>query len=171
MTKSNNTTVSKFKFNRDGLKKSLEENASKQAYFAVLDEIEDILPVHKYISDVKAGTTTALTVAGHIAIEFKKGNLSERQLKDFCHVSGLNPEQTTSLWASLPKVLKPECQWYKSNNRKFSVERDAVTFMTEFLSDEELDAIATEADKANQALTEKANAEQAEIEKAKALFA
>ena len=171
MTKSNNTTVSKFKFNRDGLKKSLEDNASKQAYFAVIDEIEDILPIRKYMSDVKAGTTPVLTVAGQIAVEFKKGNLSEKQVKDFCGVCGLNPEQATSFWASLPKVLNPACQWYKSNNRKFSVERDAIAFITEFLTDEELDAIATEADKANQALTEKANAEQAEIEKAKALFA
>ncbi len=171
MTKSNETTVSKFKFNRDGLKKSIEDNASKQAYFAVIDEIEDILPIRKYMSDVKAGTTPALTVAGQVAVEFKKGNLSEKQVKDFCSVCGLNPEQATSFWASLPKVLNPACQWYKSNNRKFSVERDAVAFMTEFLSDGELDAIATEADKANQALTEKANKEQEEIEKAKALFA
>ena len=170
MTESNNT-AKKFTFNRDGLKKSLEDNASKQAYFAVIDEIEDVLPIRKYMSDVKAGTTPALTVAAQIAVEFKKGNLSEQQVSDFCHISGLNPEQVTSLWASLPKVLNPACQWYKSNNRKFSVERDAVAFMTEFLNDEELDAIATEADKANQALTEKANAEQQEIEKAKALFA
>ena len=170
MTDTNNT-AKKFNFNRDGLKKSLEDNASKQAYFAVLDEIEDILPIRKYMADVKAGTTPALTVAGQIAVEFKKGNLSEKQVKDFCSVSGLNPEQVTSLWASLPKVLNPACQWYKSNNRKFSVERDAVAFITEFLNDEELDAIATATDNANQALTEKANKEQEEIEKAKALFA
>ena len=171
MTETNNTTAKKFNFTRDGLKKTLEDNASKQAYFAVLDELEDILPIHKYIADIKAGTTPALTVAGQVAVEFKMGHLSEQQVNDFCRVCGLNPEQVTSLWASLPKVLKPECHWYKSNNRKFSVERDAVTFMTTFLNDEELDAIATAADNANRALTEKATKEQEEIEKAKALFA
>ena len=158
-------------FNREKVRKSLEQNAEKQAYFAFLDEVELILPVKTYQSKLKANETPVLTVAGLVSLNYKLGILSEKQVKDFCRISGNYPEQATSLWASLPKVLDPEkCSWYKSNNRKFTVERDAVAFLSEFLTDEELDDIATATDAVNKELSEKAQKEQSEIDEAKALF-
>lgn len=158
------------KFNRNNVRKSLEQNAEKQAYFAFLDEVELILPVKTYQSQIKANETPVLTVAGLVSLNYKLGILSEKQVKDFCRISGNYPEQATSLWASLPKVLNPSCQWYKSNNRKFTVERDAIAFLSEFLTDEELDNIATATDLVNEELSAKAQKEQSEIDEAKALF-
>lgn len=158
------------KFNRNNVRKNLEQNAEKQAYFAFLDEVELILPVKTYQAQIKANETPVLTVAGLVSLNYKLGTLSEKQVKDFCRISGNYPEQATSLWASLPKVLNPECQWYKSNNRKFTVERDAIAFLSEFLTDEELDNIATAADLVNEELSAKAQKEQSVIDEAKALF-
>lgn len=164
-------TKKAFRFNREALNASLEKNASAQAYFAFLDSIEDILPVKTYISGLKAGEYPVLTVAGVVALQYKQSKITAEQVKDFIAESALNAEQATSFFASLPKVLDVSCQWYKSNNRLFSVERDAIAFLTQFMSDEQLDTLATEADKRNQEMTEKAEAETAKIEKAKALFA
>ena len=163
--------MTNFRFNRDALNASMEKNASAQAYFAFLDTVEDILPIKSYISGLKANEYPVLTVAGVVALQLKKGEITEEQVKNFIAESALNPEQATSFFASLPKVLDCSCQWYKSNNRLFSVERDAIAFLTQFMDDEQLNTLAVEADKKNREMTEKAEAETAKIEKAKALFA
>ena len=163
--------MANFRFNRDALNASMEKNASAQAYFAFLDTVEDILPIKSYISGLKANEYPVLTVAGVVALQLKKGEITEEQVKHFIAESALNAEQATSFFASLPKVLDCSCQWYKSNNRLFSVERDAIAFLTQFMDDEQLNTLAVEADKKNREMTEKAEAETAKIEKAKALFA
>lgn len=159
-----------FRFNRDALNASLEKNASAQAYFSFLDTIEDILPVKSYIAGLKAGEYPVLTVAGVVALQYKQSNITAEQTKHFIAECALNPEQATSFFASLPKVLDCSCQWYKSNNRLFSVERDAIAYLTQFMDDEQLNTLATAADERNKEMTEKAEAETAKIERAKALF-
>lgn len=160
-------------FNREELVKEMNENASKQAYYAFIDEATEIFPAFQnWMYEVKkGGIYPVLTVAGLIGYKFKKGELTEAKVKDFIKLSAENAEQATSFWASLPKVLKKSIQWYKSDSRFYSVERDAVAFITNYMTDEQLDVIATAAYKRNEELRLKAEEQSKMIEEAKKLFA
>lgn len=159
------------KFTRENLAKEMEQNASKQAYYAFVEECTQIIPSFKgMMTDVKTGTYPVLTMAGLLALKLKKAEISAEKVKDFIRLSAENPEQATSFWASLPKVLDPSVQWYKSNNRYFSVERDAIAFMTNYMTDEQLSIIAEKTYERNEELRLKAEEQSAKIEQAKNLF-
>ena len=160
-------------FTREELVKEMNENASKQAYFAFIDEAKEIFPeFQNWMFEVKkGGIYPVLTVSGLIGLKFKKRELTEAKVRDFIKLSEENPEQATSFWSSLPKVLKKSVQWYKSDNRFYSVERDAVAYLTNYMTDEQLDVIATAAHKRNEELRLKAEEQSKMIEEAKKLFA
>lgn len=161
------------KFTREELIQEMNDNAEKQAYFAFVDEATEIFPsFQNWMSEVKkGGIYPVLTVAGLIGLKFKKRELTEAKVMDFIKLSAENPEQATSFWASLPKVLKKSVQWYKSDNRFYSVERDAVAFLTNYMTDEQLDVIATAAYARNEELRLKSEEQNKMIEEAKKLFA
>ena len=160
-------------FNREELVKEMNENASKQAYFAFIDEAKEIFPSFEtWMFEVKkGGIHPVLTVAGLIGYKLKKREISETKVKDFIELSAENAEQATSFFASLPKVLKKSVQWYKSDSRFYSVERDAIAFLSNYMTDEQLDIIATAAHNRNEELRLKAEAQNKMIEEAKKLFA
>lgn len=160
-------------FNREELVKEMEENAGKQAYYAFVDEATEIFPAFQnWMFEVKqGGIYPVLTVAGLIGLKFKKRELTEAKVRDFIRLSEENPEQATSFWASLPKVLKKSVQWYKSNNRFYSVERDAIAYLSNFMTDEQLSVIAEAAHERNEELRLQSEAQNKMIEEAKKLFA
>lgn len=160
-------------FSREELVKEMADNASKQAYFAFIDEATEIFPSFKnwMIEVKKGGIYPVLTVAGLIALKFKKRELSEVKVKDFIKLSAENAEQATLFWASLPKVLKKEVKWYKSDNRFYTVERDAIAYLSNFMTDEQLSIIAYAAFKKNEELRLKSEKQNEMIEEAKRLFA
>ena len=160
-------------FTREELAKEMNENASKQAYFAFINEAKEIFPsfeTWKY-EVKKGGIYPVLTVAGLIGFKLGKHELTEAKVRDFIKLSAENPEQATSFWASLPKVLKKSLKWYKSDNKFYSVERDAIAFLSSFMTDEQLDVIASAAHRKNEELREKSEAEDKMIEEAKKVFA
>lgn len=158
-------------FNFKNIAKTAKENASARAYYALLEELEEFIPAKKMIGDIKAQEVPVLTLAGAVALGLAKGELNEEQAKGFVSVCVENADEAASFFASLPTVLEPSCQWYKRNNKFFSVERDAIISLCGVVMDEkQADALATAADKANQELAEKAEKTQERINKAKALF-
>jgi hypothetical protein len=160
------------KFTRENLQKEMAENANKQAYYAFIGEASQIIPSFKgMMNEVKTGMHPVLTVAGLLALKLRKREISEEKVKGFIRLSADNPEQATSFWASLPKVLDVSVQWYKSNNRFYSVERDAIAYLSNFMTDEQLSVIAEKAHERNEELRLKAEAEAEKIKQAKDLFA
>ena len=160
------------KFTRDNLKKEMAENASKQAYYAFVEEASQIIPSFKgMMNEIKTGMHPVLTIAGLLALKLRKREIVAAKVKDFIRLSAENPEQATSFFASLPKVLDVNVQWYKSNNRFYSVERDAIAFLTNYMTDEQLSVIAEAAHNRNEELRLKAEAEAEKIKQAKELFA
>ncbi len=160
-------------FTREELANELAENAGKQAYFAFIDEATEIFPAFQtWMYEVKkGGKYPVLTIAGLLGFKLKKKEIPEAKVKDFIRLSVENPEQATSFWSSLPKVLKKSVQWYRSDNRFYSVERDAIAFLSNYMTDEQLDIIATAAHKRNEELRLKAEEQSKMIEEAKKLFA
>lgn len=159
------------KFTRENLVKEMKANADKQAYYAFVEECTQIIPSFKgMMTDVKTGVYPVLTVAGLIALKLRKSEISPDKVRDFIKLSAENPEQATSFFASLPKVLDVSVQWYKSNNRFFSVERDAIAYLTNYMTDEQLSVIAEAAHNRNEELRLQAEAQAEKIEQAKNLF-
>lgn len=161
------------KFTREELIQEMNDNAEKQAYFAFVDEATEIFPsFQNWMYEVKkGGIYPVLTIAGLLGFKLKKREIPEAKVRDFIRLSTENPEQATSFWASLPKVLKKSVKWYKSDNRFYSVERDAVAFITNYMTDEQLDVIATTAHARNEELRLKSEEQNKMIEEAKKLFA
>ena len=159
------------KFTRDNLVKEMQVNANKQAYYAFVEECAQIIPSFKgMMNDIRTGVYPVLTVAGLIALKLRKNEISPDKVRDFIALSAENAEQATSFFASLPKVLDVSVQWYRSNNRFFSVERDAVAYLTNFMTDGQLSVIAEAAHNRNEELRLKAEEQAVQIEQAKNLF-
>lgn len=159
------------KFTRKNLIKEMNQNAQKQAYYAFVEECAQIIPSFKgMMNDIKTGAYPVLTVAGLIALKLKKNEISPEKVRDFIKLSADNAEQATSFFASLPKVLDVSVQWYKSNNRYFSVERDAIAYLTNYMTDEQLSVLAEAAHNRNEELRLQAQQQAEKIEQAKNLF-
>lgn len=174
------------KANRKAIEKATMKNAGAQAFYAVMEEMDLYLPISKFYSMVKEKTTLLLSVAGQVAYERGVGTLNDEQVKTFIKMSALEPELVSGFWASLPSVIqfqneseeyeetgiRPEHKklWYGETFRAFPQEKDAVTFLMSFMTDEEIDVISDAALEKNLKFQERKDKEKEQLQKISEVF-
>lgn len=174
------------KANRKAIERATLKNAGAQAFYAILEEMDLYLPISKFYEMVKAKETLLLSVAGQVAYERGSGTITDEQVKKFIKMSALEPELVSGFWSSLPSVIqflneqeeyeetgiRPEHKklWYGETLRAFPQERDAITYLMSFMTDEELDVISDSALEKNLKFQERKDKEKEQLRKISEVF-